>query len=67
LRAKNRPRFGCSIASTLDILDDRWSLVIIRDMVKGEGQVQRLSAIDGAYSDKSSDRATAASGDVRTD
>jgi len=36
LRAKNKPRSGCPIASTLDILGDRWSLVIIRDMVTGK-------------------------------
>jgi DNA-binding HxlR family transcriptional regulator len=36
LRTKDRPRSGCPIASTLDILGDRWSLVIIRDMVTGK-------------------------------
>lgn len=36
MRAKNKPRSGCPIASTLDILGDRWSLVIIRDMVTGK-------------------------------
>ena len=28
-------RTGCPIASTLDIVGDRWSLVIIRSMVMG--------------------------------
>jgi DNA-binding HxlR family transcriptional regulator len=36
LRTKDGPRSGCPIASTLDILGDRWSLVIIRDMVTGK-------------------------------
>lgn len=36
MRTKDGPRSGCPIASTLDILGDRWSLVIIRDMVTGK-------------------------------
>jgi len=29
-------RSGCPIASTLDLVGDKWSLVIIRDMVTGK-------------------------------
>lgn len=30
------PRSGCPIASTLDLIGDRWTLVIVRDMVNGK-------------------------------
>ena len=30
------PRSGCPIANTLEIVGDRWSLVILRDMVNGK-------------------------------
>jgi DNA-binding HxlR family transcriptional regulator len=30
------PRSGCPIATTLDIVGDRWTLVILRDMVNGK-------------------------------
>jgi len=29
-------RSGCPIASTLDLVGDRWSLVIVRDMINGK-------------------------------
>lgn len=29
-------RSGCPIASTLDLVGDRWTLVIVRDMVNGK-------------------------------
>ena len=29
-------RSGCPIASTLDIVGDRWSLVIVRDLINGK-------------------------------
>lgn len=29
-------RSGCPIASTLDILGDRWTLVIVRDLINGK-------------------------------
>lgn len=39
------PRSGCPIATTLDIVGDRWTLVILRDMVNGK---QRFSEfLDG--------------------
>ena len=31
-------RSGCPIASTLDILGDRWTLVLIRDMLNGKSK-----------------------------
>lgn len=34
--ARRLPRSGCPIASTLDLVGDRWSLVIVRDMVTGK-------------------------------
>lgn len=30
------PRSGCPIATTLDIVGDRWTLVILRDMINGK-------------------------------
>lgn len=33
---KHDPRSSCPIATTLDILGDRWSLVIVRDMMIGK-------------------------------
>ncbi|MBT3536647.1 MAG: helix-turn-helix transcriptional regulator [Rhodospirillaceae bacterium] len=36
LNRKNEPRSGCPIATTLDLLGDRWTLVIVRDMLTGK-------------------------------
>jgi len=33
---KRFPRSGCPIATTLDILGDRWTLVIVRDLLTGK-------------------------------
>lgn len=33
---KMEPRSGCPIATTLDIVGDRWTLVILRDMLNGK-------------------------------
>jgi len=33
IKMKNKFRSGCPIASTLDIVGDKWSLLIIRDML----------------------------------
>ncbi len=30
------PRSGCPIATSLDIIGDRWTLVILRDMINGK-------------------------------
>ncbi len=35
LKVKNKFRSSCPIASTLDIIGDKWSLLIIRDMLLG--------------------------------
>jgi DNA-binding HxlR family transcriptional regulator len=32
------PRSGCPIATTLDIVGDRWTLVILRDMLCGKSR-----------------------------
>ena len=34
--SKRLPRSGCPIASTLDLVGDRWTLVIVRDMLNGK-------------------------------
>lgn len=33
-----KPRSGCPIATTLDMVGDRWSLVIVRDMLNGKAR-----------------------------
>lgn len=33
---KTKPRSGCPIATSLDILGDRWTLVILRDLINGK-------------------------------
>lgn len=33
---RREPRSGCPIATTLDIIGDRWTLVILRDMFNGK-------------------------------
>jgi len=32
------PRSGCPIATTLDLVGDRWTLVILRDMLTGKSK-----------------------------
>lgn len=44
-RTSPRPhRSGCPIASTLDLLGDRWSLVIVRDLLTGKSRFQQFLA-----------------------
>jgi len=45
LRNQTRsPRSGCPIASTLDIVGDRWTLVILRDMLTGKSKFNEFLA-----------------------
>lgn len=37
-------RSGCPIASTLDILGDKWSLVIVRDLFTGKQRFNEFAA-----------------------
>jgi DNA-binding HxlR family transcriptional regulator len=32
------PRSGCPIATTLDMLGDRWSLIVVRDLLNGKSR-----------------------------
>jgi DNA-binding HxlR family transcriptional regulator len=41
---KRFPRSGCPIATTLDLVGDRWSLVIIRDMLNGKTKYSEFLA-----------------------
>ena len=44
---KNKFRSGCPIASTLDIVGDKWSLLIIRDMlIKHKKTFKEISGSD---------------------
>jgi len=38
LRANKKFRSACPIVSTLDVLGDRWTLVIVRDMITGKSR-----------------------------
>jgi DNA-binding HxlR family transcriptional regulator len=38
------PRSGCPIASTLDIVGDRWTLVILRDLLNGKSRFSQFLA-----------------------
>jgi DNA-binding HxlR family transcriptional regulator len=38
------PRSGCPIATTLDIVGDRWTLVILRDMLTGKSRYSEFMA-----------------------
>ena len=41
---KRSPRSGCPIASTLDLVGDRWTLVIVRDLINGKRRFSELLA-----------------------
>lgn len=44
-KTTERPRrSGCPIASTLELVGDRWTLVIVRDMLTGKGRFSELLA-----------------------
>lgn len=36
------PRSGCPIATTLDIVGDRWTLVILRDLLTGKSRFSQF-------------------------
>jgi DNA-binding HxlR family transcriptional regulator len=38
VRIKKKFRSGCPIATTLDLLGDRWTLVIVRDLLTGKSR-----------------------------
>lgn len=38
------PRSGCPIATTLDIVGDRWTLVVLRDLVTGKSKFSEFLA-----------------------
>ena len=39
-----RARSSCPIATTLDILGDKWSLVLVRDMLRGKRRYNQFCA-----------------------
>ena len=41
---KRYPRSGCPIATTLDLVGDRWTLVILRDMLTGKSKFSEFLA-----------------------
>lgn len=51
------PRSGCPIAASLDLFGDRWTLVILRDMLLGEGErFGELAAEEGIATNVLSER-----------
>ena len=38
MRIKNKFRSGCPIATSLDLVGDRWTLVIVRDLLTGKSR-----------------------------
>jgi len=38
------PRSGCPIATSLDLLGDRWTLVIVRDLLNGKSRYAELAS-----------------------
>lgn len=42
---KREPRSGCPIATTLDLVGDRWTMVILRDMINGKKRFSQF--LDG--------------------
>ena len=43
IAANEQFRSGCPIASTLDLVGDKWSLVIVRDMINGKSRFAELT------------------------
>ena len=41
--AKLIPRSACAIANSLDILGDKWSLLVVRDLLHGKGTYGELA------------------------
>lgn len=41
---RRAPRSGCPIASTLDLVGDRWTLVIVRDLLNGKARFSEFLA-----------------------
>ncbi len=39
---QREPRSGCPIATTLDIVGDRWTLVILRDLLTGKSRFSQF-------------------------
>lgn len=51
------PRSGCPIATTLDMVGDRWSLVIVRDLVMGKSRFNEfLESPEGVTTNILADR-----------
>ncbi|MGC1550313.1 MAG: helix-turn-helix domain-containing protein [Rhodanobacter sp.] len=36
------PRSRCAVANTLDLIGDKWSLLVVRDMLRGKGTYKEL-------------------------
>ena len=49
-------RSACAIANSLDILGDKWSLLVVRDLLHGKKTYGELALVSRAHSDEHSCR-----------
>lgn len=57
--ASQIPRSGCPIASSLDIIGDRWTLVVLRDLLNGKSRFgEFLASPEGIATNVLTDRLT---------
>lgn len=49
-------RIYCPIASALDVIGERWTLLAVREMDRGEHRFDRIAAFTGASRDILADR-----------
>jgi DNA-binding HxlR family transcriptional regulator len=55
--ARHQPRSTCPVACSLDVIGDRWSLLLIRDMLRGKSRyTDFLSSAEGIPTNILADR-----------
>lgn len=45
-KTENKVRSNCPVANTLDIIGDRWTLLIVRDLLKGKKRYKEFTESD---------------------
>ena len=58
-------RSMCAIANSLDILGDKWSLLVVRDLAPRQAHLRRAGRFSGGHSDQHPRRSPQASGKRR--
>jgi DNA-binding HxlR family transcriptional regulator len=55
--ARHQPRSACPVACSLDVIGDRWSLLLIRDMLRGKSRYSEfLGSAEGIPTNILADR-----------